>query len=704
MSLAKLLSPKSVAIVGVSSKAATFQVGGRAVFEHLVKHGYQGRIDLITRAPIALHGVASIGSLAELSNPPDCLVLSVPAAQVVALIEEALTMGVRAFVTISAGFSESGPEGSALQDRIAKMLAAHGAVMLGPNTTGYVNFTDKVAMSSTSRITSHLPPTGRIGAIVQSGALGSALMDVAERDGIGLSQLISTGNEAVTDVADFVEFLVDDPATDAIVLYVEAFRHPERILRAARRAFAAGKPIAIYKAGKSETGRAAAAGHTGALLGTRGTYEAAARQLGLTDVRNLEDLLPVADYIRRAKGGRSVGVLTVSGGLGGAVADTLAAAGDTALPKPGAATAEALSGYLPEFLKPQNPVDVGGSPFRDEGGFKACLSSFAADPAFEAVVVASTPVVPKWAGDMVAAIKSVSEKTGKTISAVWPAEVFNAEGIADLRRAGFASFTRVETAVASLNGAAAWWTRRAEPGRLLAEGAAGSVGAVPEATRSMDEATSKKILKGHGISFLREVFVPVSDMADAPRIAKDVGYPVTIKGIATDVIHKSEYGLVSVGLEDEAALSATLDAMCISAETHKLDLHGFILAETLQAKAEVFVGISHDREFGPTLTVGSGGIYTEVHQDVVTRLLPVSETEIEAMFDNCRIGKILRGTRGKPALDMPALVAMVTQLCVLAEDPASGLAGIELNPIGVGVEGEGAWIFDATVFVAEEAK
>lgn len=702
MSLNKLLSPKSVAIVGVSSKAATFQVGGRAVFEHLVKHGFSGCIYLITRAPMTLHGIASVGGLAELAAPPECLVLSVPAAQVVPLVEEALDMGVRAFVTISAGFSESGPEGARLQNRVAALLSDRGAVMLGPNTTGFVNFAGKVAMSSTSRITASLPPAGRIGAIVQSGALGSALMDVAERDGIGLSHLISTGNEAVTDIADFVEFLVDDPATDAIVLYVEAFRHPERILRAARRAFDAGKPVAIYKAGKSDTGRAAAAGHTGALLGARGTYEAAARQLGLTDVHNLEDLLPVADYISRSKGGRSVGVLTVSGGLGGAVADTLAAAGDTALPAPGPATAEALSAYLPDFLKPQNPVDVGGSPFRNEGEFATCLAGFAADPAFETVVVANTPVVPQWADDIVAAIASVSAKTGKTVCAVWPAEVFNADAIARLRGAGFAAFTRVETAVAALNGAAAWWARKAEPSRLLLHGPVAKLRAVAGAGRSLDEAASKEWLQAHGIPFPKEAFVPAAGLSGAAEVAHDIGYPVTVKGIAPGVIHKSEYGLVAVGLADEATLNDVLASMRASAAAHHLDLKGVIVAETLRAEAEVFVAISHDREFGPALTVGTGGIYTEVHKDVATRLLPVSKTEIEAMFDSCRIGRILRGARGRPALDMPALVALVAHLCALAEDAGPDLQGIELNPIGVGEMGKGAWIFDATLFVAEE--
>ncbi|WP_144435597.1 acetate--CoA ligase family protein [Roseovarius atlanticus] len=702
MSITQLFSPTSVAIVGVSGKDTTFQVGGRAVLEHLVKHGFRGRIDMVTRSPITLHGITSVTSLADLPTAPECVVLSIPAAQVPDTVQQALDMGIRAFVTISAGFSEAGAEGAALQERLVGMLRDHGAVMLGPNTTGLINFGRDTALSSTSRLATHSAPRGDIGVVVQSGALGSLLMDVAERDQIGMSYLISTGNEAVTDIADCVDFLIDDPETRSIALYVEAFRHPKRIVAAARRAFASGKPIAIYKAGRSDTGAAAAAGHTGALLGARSTYEAAARQLGLTDVKNIEDLLPVAHYLAHAGGGRSVGVLTVSGGLGGCLADALAHAGDVDLPNPGAAVSQQLQQYLPDFLKPKNPVDVGGSPFREQGGFSQCLGSFASDPAFEAVAVANTPVVPTWAQDSVDAISRVEAETGKPIVALWPSDIYNAEALRDLRVAGKTVFTRIDTAVAALNGKAAYLKCQDRPSSIL------DAGPLPlsypqlgqSGLHSLDEASSKKRLQDLGIPFTKETFVIASNRDTALAQARVVGYPVTVKGIAEGVVHKSEYGLVAVGVADEPALTAVLDEMQRSAGAHRLDLRGFILAETLRAEAEVFVSVSYDREFGPSLTLGSGGIYTEVFKDVTTRLLPLARGEITNMIDDCKIGKILRGARGKAALDIEALTGLIEKLADLGGKLSADFAGLEINPVGVGAAGQGAWIFDATVFSA----
>lgn len=702
MSITQLFSPASVAIVGVSGKDATFQVGGRAVLEHLVRHGFKGRIDMITRAPITLHGITSVTSLADLSTVPECVVLSIPAAQVPDTVQQALDLGVRAFVTISAGFSESGPEGASLQQHLVEMLRSHDAVMLGPNTTGLINFGRDTALSSTSRLATHSAPKGNIGVVVQSGALGSLLMDVAEREQIGMSYLISTGNEAVTDTADCVDFLIDDPDTHGIALYVEAFRHPEKIVAAARRAFAAGKPIAVYKAGRSDTGAAAAAGHTGALLGTRSTYEAAARQLCLTDVRNIEDLLPVAHHLAHAGAGRSVGVLTVSGGLGGCLADALAHAGDVDLPDPGTEASQLLQQYLPDFLKPKNPVDVGGSPFREADGFAQCLGAFAVDPAIEAVALANTPVVPDWAQDIVDAITRVEAQTGKQVVSLWPSDIFNAKALRDLRDAGKTVFTRIDTAVSALNGKAAYLKRKDQPSSILqADVLALAYPCLGQhGLQSLDEACSKKSLQNLGIPFPKETVVAAFDRDTALAQAKAVGYPVTVKGIAEGVVHKSEYGLVEVGVADEAALISVMDEMQDSAAAHDLELRGFIFAETLKAEAEVFVSVSYDREFGPSLTLGTGGIYTEVFKDVTTRLLPLSRDEITEMVDDCKIGKILRGARKKAPLDIDALVDLVESLADLGNALSPGIAGVEINPIGIGAAGQGAWILDATVFTS----
>ncbi len=703
MSLNKLLSPRSVAIVGVSTKKAGFQVGGRAVFDHLRLHGYPHRIGIVTREPVLIDDVKSVTDLAALDHVPDCIVVSVPAGNVYGTVEAGLKLGCRAFVIVTGGFAESGGEGVARQTALTALVSAYGASMLGPNTTGFVNFAGRVAMSSTSRISAALAPIGEIGLVVQSGALGSALLEEAAHSGIGLSYLISTGNEAVTTLADCIDYLVEDTRTKAIALYVEGFRQPDRMLVAARRAHAAGKPIVLYKAGRSDAGRRAAAGHTGALVGARGAYEAAVRQLGWIDVRSIEDLLPITHYAARSRPARTMGVITISGGFGGCVADALEETGLVSLPAPGTATVERMRADIPAFLSAANPVDVGGTPFRRPGGFAECLDAFADDPAFDAVAVANTPMVPPWGADVAAAVKATRARTGKPISTIWPAEIFNAEALRVLRAGGTPTFTRVDTFTAAVAGAVAVAGAREKPSRLLREGRAGTTPCMDGDIEALDESASKTVLKAEGIRFPQETFVTGRDIAGLDAAADAVGYPVTLKGIARGVVHKSELGLVAVSLADNAALKARASAMLESADRNGLDFEGFLLSETVRPQAEVIVGLGLDPEFGPTLTFGAGGIFTEIMHDVAIRLLPLDEDEVRCMIESCRIARILNGARGRPKLDFDALVALVSAIAALAPRLGLDFAGLELNPVGVGLSGEGAWPLDATVFRAKAA-
>ncbi|MWD26043.1 hypothetical protein E0K89_000925 [Aquicoccus sp. SCR17] len=689
--LDNLLAPKTVALVGVSSKSGVFQVGARAVFQHLLRHGYQDHIDIVTREPVVLEGVKSHTDIADLETVPDCMLISVPAAQVLDSVEKGLDLGCRAFVVITGGFAEAG-EGE-LQRKLTSRIAEAGASLLGPNTTGYVNF-GGIAMSSTSRISADLPPAGDVGLVVQSGALGSGLLEEAARGGIGLSYLISTGNEAVNGLPDFVEYLADDPQTRAIAIYAEAVRDSARLIAATRRAHAAGKPVVVYKAGRSDAGRRAAAGHTGALMGARGAYRAAVEQLGWIDVANIEDLLPVANYVARSGPAERVGVISVSGGYGGCVADALEESGVVRLPTPGQQTVEKMRGDVPAFLSASNPVDVGGTPFRRDGGFATCLDAFADDPDFDAIVIANTPLVAPWGAAVAEAAIATHARTGKPISAIWPSEIFNAEALATLRVARIPTFGRVETFTAAATGALHVARAKASPSKLLRDGQTGMPKDVPGEIVALDEAKSKARLRELGIPFPREDFVPVGGAVDP--VAANIGYPITLKGIAKGVVHKSELGLVEVALPDEGALRDAVKAMQDSAERNALQLEGFLVGETVKPEAEVILGLGLDPEFGPVLTFGAGGILTEMMRDVAVRLLPLDQADIAAMVESCRVATVLKGARGKPPLDMDGLVSLIRQVADLAPHLGADFAGLEINPVGVGRSG--VWPLDATVF------
>lgn len=689
--LEKLLAPQSVALVGVSSKAAVFQVGARAAFDHLRLHGFPGHIDIVTRDPVEIDGIRSVTDPADLRTVPDCMVISVPAAKVEETMQAGLDLGCRAFVVITGGFAEAGE--TALQDRLAALARAHGASLLGPNTTGYVNFAGRTALSSTSRISAELAPSGQVGLVVQSGALGSGLLEEAAKGGIGLSYLISTGNEAVNGLPDFIDYLADDPETAVIALYVEAVRDSARLIAATRKAAQAGKPVVIYKAGRSDAGRRAAAGHTGALMGARGAYDAAVGQLGWIDVDHIEDLLPVANYVARCGTARRFGVISVSGGYGGCVADALEETGQVELPTPGPATVERMRQDVPSFLSASNPVDVGGTPFRRKGGYANCLDAFADDPGFDAIAIANTPIVGPWAAEVAEAASAATARTGKPVPVIWPSEIFNAEALARLRAQGVPTFGRVQTFTAAVTGAVHAAGSRAAPSCLLREGAISGL-TVPDAVEALDEAQSKAILRERGIAFPAEEFV--TDPAGLCAVAQQVGYPVTLKGIAAGVVHKSEYGLVAVALPDVAALEAASRQMRDNCAASGLVFEGFLVAETVRPEAEVILGLGLDPEFGPVLTFGAGGILTEVMHDVAVRLLPLDDAEIEAMIDSCRVAAILKGARGKPALDIDALSRLIRQVADMAPDLGPDFAGLEINPVGVGQSG--AWPLDATVF------
>lgn len=702
MSLESLINPKSIAIVGVSTKKATFQVGGRAIFDHLRLHDYPHRIDLVTREKTTIDGVETVTSLADLETRADCIVVSVPAADVYETVAQGLALGTRAFMVITGGFSESGEAGAAMQARLVDLVSAHGAAMLGPNTTGYVNFASRVAMSSTSRITAGLPQPGEIGLVIQSGALGSAMLEHAIHDGIGLSYLISTGNEAVTDLGDCIDFLVDDENTRAIALYVEGFRRTEKIIAAARRAQTAGKPIILYKTGRSDAGRRAAAGHTGALIGARGAYDAAMRQLGWIDVRSIEDLLPVAHYLVKSGPARSIGILTLSGGLGGCLADALEETGKVTLPAPNEATVERMREDIPPFLSVKNPVDIAGTPFRRPGGFASCLDAFLDDPNFDAVAIANTPIVGPWAKDVSDAVAALAarwrqERGGNApISLVWPAEIFNAEALAALRQQGVPVFSRIDSFTAALVAASDFAEAKASPSRLIREGRSGSVGDVGEPVPALNEAESKRWMKTQGFTFPEESFLKPDQESDILSEAQRIGYPITLKGMADGVVHKSELGLVAVALPDAAALREALSGMKAAASRHGLSLNGFLIGETVRIDAEVFIGLSLDPEFGPVLTFGAGGIYTELLKDVTTRLLPLDRSEIAGMIDACRIGAILGGLRGRAAMDVAALIDLIGKITDLAPQLGPDFQGVEINPVAVGKSG--IHILDATVF------
>jgi len=691
-----LFRPASIGIIGISSKGGPFQVGGRAMLGHIAKHGYAGEVFPISRSQPEIDGYRTYAGLADWPHPPSCLVIAVAADTVLATIRAALDQGIRAFVLITSGFAETGSAGAALQAEVAELIRSAGAVMLGPNTTGYVNFAARIALSSTSRLQGALPPTGSIGMIVQSGALGSAILDLATDRAVGLSHLISSGNEASHGLADFIDVLVDDPTTRVIAIYAEGFKAPARFVAAVERARAAGKPVVLLKAGVTEAGQKAAAGHTGALAGSARVQAALFRQLGIVVVPTLEALVDTAALLARPgpRFGRNLGILTVSGGLAGLLADDLARQGDVALPELDAATKQRLSAYLPPYFTLTNPLDNGGVPFRRPGEFERCLQDFADDPALDGVVVACTPIVAAWGAELAIAAEAVAARSGKPVAVCLQAGAFCADTAAELRRRDIPTFTSVAECSAALSAAAGYCPRGA---RTVSARQATAL-ALPD-LRVLDEAASKALLKRYGLATPRETVVPAGDTAALCAAAAAIGFPVVLKALLDNVAHKTELGLVALSLRDEAALLDAARRQHEAAARSGQTPTAYLVAEMLRPAAEMLVGVSVDLQFGPVLTVGAGGVHAEIFDDVAQRVLPVEEAELRAMIAETKIVQVLRGARGQPPLDIDAVVAFMAGLARLALDIGPRLAGIEVNPLAVFPAGQGVSALDAKLFL-----
>jgi acyl-CoA synthetase (NDP forming) len=691
-----LFNPASIGIVGISSKGGPFQVGGRAMLGHLAKHGYGGEVFPISRSQPEIDGYRTSAGLADWPHPPRCLVIAVAADTVLGTIRAALDQGIRAFVLITSGFAETGSAGAALQAEVAELIHSAGAVMLGPNTTGYVNFAARTALSSTSRLQGALPPTGPIGVVVQSGALGSAILDLATDRAVGLSYLISSGNEASHGLADFIDVLVDDPVTRVIAIYAEGFKAPARFVAAVERARAAGKPVVLLKAGVTE------AGQEGGSRPYRGPGRLGPgagclfRQLGIVVVPTLEALVDTAALLARPgpRFGRNLGILTISGRLGGLLADDLARQGDVALPDLDAATKQRLAAYLPPYFTLTNPLDNGGVPFRRPGEFERCLQDFADDPALDGVVVACTPIVAAWGAELTIAAEAVADRSGKPVAVCLQAGAFCADAAAELRRRDIPTFTSVAECSAALSAAISY---RPHGARAMPPRQAVAL-ALPD-LRVLDEAASKALLKRYGLATPREAVVPAGDPAALCAAASAIGFPVVLKALLDNVAHKTELGLVTLSLRDEAALLAASRQQHDAAARSGQAPVAYLVAEMLRPAAEILVGVSVDPQFGPVLTVGAGGVHAEIFDDVAQRVLPVEEAELRAMIAETKIAQVLRGARGQPPLDIDAVVAFMAGLARLAMDIGPRLAGIEVNPLAVFPAGQGVSALDAKLFL-----
>jgi acyl-CoA synthetase (NDP forming) len=678
--LAALWSARSVAVVGASDKPGSL---GRLPVEFLQRYGYAGRILPVRPDGVPVAGLASHASLRECveqHGPVDLAMVMVAAPRVLAAVEDCAAAGVPVAVICTSGFAETGEAGAALQDEVVRAARAGGVRLVGPNCIGSVGV-------STGQVSSFSPlfsgertelVPGDLGFVSQSGALGYGAVSLAFERGLGLGWVVNTGNEADVSAVEVMRALTLEPGCRGLLAYLETVGDFEGL----RAVAATGTPVAVLKAGRSDAGARAAASHTGALAAGDRVVDAALRQLGIVRVDDVEELLDVGGAMaaRQRPKGRRVAVVTTSGGSGILAADAIEAHGlEMATLAP--ATLAVLDEIVPAFGSTANPVDVTASVMSNAGLFDRTLDVIADDPGVDLIVACFCVLTGKDVDDVVASLARVAERSDIPVIAVRTgADHLAPRAGAQMRAAGIPCYP---TPARAVRAAAALVQFSA--GRASAPLAAPvqSFAALPAPQAGASEQEMKELLAGAGIP------VPGGRIArsaqDAVSAVREVGGRAVLKAVVPGLLHKSDAGGAIVGVTADDATAAWDKVAALGGDV--------LVEELVPGGVEALVGLAPS-PLGTVVTVGVGGLLTEVLHDVALRVLPVGREDVEAMVDETRLGTLLSGVRGAAPADRPALVDTVLRLCDLAGGWPPGFE-LDLNPVTVLEAGRGVRVLDA---------
>jgi len=693
-SLDSFFSPRSIAIVGASATAGKI---GAIPLRYQLEYGYRGKVYPINPARPEVQGVRAWPSLAAVGEPIDLAVFAVPAAQVDGALDDAIAAGVRNIVLFSAGYAEVGAHGAAMQQRLAQKARAAGIRLLGPNCLGFMNVAQDVYATFSPVVGAGKVRAGGIAIVSQSGAFGAYAYALARERGLGLSWWATTGNEADIQVADCIAWLAADPGTRVILAYLEGCRDGERLKAALALARAHRKPVVMVKVGRTGLGAAAAASHTASLAGDDAVYDALFRQYGVWRAHGIEEFFSIgyALSVGRLPPNDKLGLLTVSGGVGALMADDAADAGLDVAPMPEAAQ-RWLTARVP-FAAPRNPVDVTGQVTADQELLEDTAQVMLRDGGYGSLLIflAAAGLSPTMA--------PLQTRMATALRATYPDRliVFSTLSQAPLRAEldalGCPSFEepgRAVRVVAALN----HFRRQFGDGAQADKPAAGGAPALELAPGTRNEADSLALLRAHDIPCAP---CRVARDADAAvDAAQALGYPVVLKVLSRDILHKSDIGGVTLGLADVQQVREACAQMQqnVARLAPQAAHEGFLVARmAARGGIECILGAHRDPVLGPVVMFGLGGVNVEVFKDVSFRLAPVDRAGAREMIDALRAAPLLHGHRGQPAADLDALADAIAALSQLAAAAGPSLGSIDINPLLVYPGGQGVLALDAVV-------
>lgn len=692
-----LFSPRSIAIFGASDDVT--KIGGRPL-QFLQKYGYAGGIYPINRKGGLVQSLPAYAGVDDVPEVPELAVVAVPPAGVLDVVRGCAGRGVKAAVILSAGFSEMGDEGRQLQEQIGEVARATGMRVVGPNCLGAIGVPDRSIATFSVALESSFPVAGSVGIVSQSGNLGSFTLRLAGERGLGVSRMLTTGNECDVDIADAIASLAGDPGTRVILCCMETCRDGDKLIRAMAMAREAGKPLVVLKVGVSEAGSEAAASHTGALACSDAVFDAVLRKGGAIRVPSIEQLLEVGHALSvvgpaHVPGGNRVAVLTASGGFGVLLADAASAQG-LALPKLAAHTQERILSVVP-FASPFNPVDMTAQVSSRPEVLAQMLDAVARDASCDALILQSANAfhLPRLRDVFLSALEQVRKDHPSRLillCARAPQEVR-----ATLNGMGFPVVEGIDAACATLAALLRFGARG------TTETAAAAIERMPLAAEAFaTEASAKAVLSQAGLPVPQEVIAANRD--EALAAARALGFPLVLKIVSPDIAHKTEVGGVFVGVQSEAQLLeeyANLLAR-VAQKAPEARIAGVLVAQMVQGGVELILGTKKDPVFGPMVMVGLGGIFAEIFKDVALQPAPVDEAQATAMLRSLKAFALLDGARGRPRADVQSAARAVAALSRFAMRHAQDVSEIDINPLMVLEQGRGAHALDALLVPEEQ--
>ncbi|MFB7746117.1 acetate--CoA ligase family protein [Streptomyces sp. NPDC056132] len=684
--LDRFFRPESVAVIGASDAEGRPNTGiTRQLLDWAERVG--ARLHPVHPTRDTVFGLPCVASVAELPEQVDLAVLLV--GDPIPVIEELAESKVKFAVAFASGFAETGAQGAAAQERLAAAVKRSGLRLLGPNTNlnAFERFRDDLEGPAIALIT-------------QSGHQGRPVFTLQEL-GVRLSHWAPTGNEADLETSDFISYFAERPEVGAIACYVEGLKDGRAFLLAADRAARAGVPVVAVKVGRTEAGARMAASHTGKLTGADDVVDAAMRQYGVIRVDGLDQLQDTAALLARARRPQADGVVvySISGGTGAHFSDLATAAG-LRLPPLSAAKQAELHEWIPPYLNVANPVDNGGHPVGDWRGRKI-IDAILADPSVGVLICPITGPFPPMSDKLAQDLVDAAEQTDKLVCVVWGSPLgteaaYRETLLGSDRVATFRTFGNCIGAVKAYLSHHRFTTGYRSPfdeAPRVPSPSFRKAQALMRPGQQLSEHAAKQLLRAYGIRVPREQLV--TSAAAAVRAAGLVGYPVVMKASGARLAHKTELGLVKVGLTSASQIRDSYRELTDIARYEGVDLDGILVCQMVERGVEMVVGVGHDSLFGPTVTVGLGGVLVEVLGDAAVRVPPFGEAQARDMLGELRGRALLDGVRGGPPLDVDALVEVVLRVQRMALELGDELSELDINPIMVLPRGQGAVALDA---------